>query len=168
MLQLRNWHLQEEESPAYKEKLKEMLNPRELYVEMDGGFTAKEAYFKGADGGILCFPAVYHAGTYADSVYIAGSVDGCTFDWSFFPRGDSIECYRWYGIDAVRLWNMSERDFIFRGCENFIYSDVLCKAGEITAINAKEELTSRDVILGEKTEPMLTQEEIVKLLTFTE
>lgn len=119
-----------EEETQLQHQLAEILNCRELYVQMAGGNTAFKAYYKTVDGMIIDIPIHVHAGMFTDSILIGGS----ECDWRFFPRCGEIECYHWTGeLEAVRLENIGT-DFVYRGYSR----DILCKHGEMIVVTKED------------------------------
>ena len=123
-----------EEENGLKRQLADILNCRELFVQMTGGDAAFRAYYKTADGVIIDAPIHVHTGMFTDSVLIGGGSALCECDWRFFPRGGQIECYQWAGeLEAVRLENLGT-DFIYRGYSR----DILCKHGEMIVVTKED------------------------------
>lgn len=141
----------------------DILNCRELYVQMAGGDAAFKAYYKTADYKIIDVPIHVHVGMLTDSILIGGEFAFCNFDWRFFPRGGEIECYHWTGeLEAVRLENIGA-DFVYRGYSR----DILCKHGEMIVVT-REDFAGEGVFTPDAVRinqgGRLSQEEVNRLL----
>lgn len=139
--------LKEEKIKATMEKMKELLNPNELYVAMTGGHGVVEAYFKKEDNTIVPISVSVHVGMIQDSILVADWATGLC-DWRIFPDAYAVEPYHWSdNLEAVHIENVGE-DFKFKGSSR----EILCKSGVVTVIKSEEYvgegLFSPDVVNG--------------------
>ncbi|MCM1217833.1 MAG: hypothetical protein NC548_25355 [Lachnospiraceae bacterium] len=123
--------LRRQKAEATKKRMMDMLKPGELYAAVASGWDVVEAYFKTGEGTVIPVPVKEHTGTWQDSVRVA---EKGICDWRIYVSCFLVRPYFWSdNISVVRIENVGS-DFMFQGAGG----EILCKSGEITAIERKE------------------------------
>ena len=109
--------------------LSDILDCRELYVQLVGTHRVCRAFYKPGKGEVVELPVRVHTEMYQNNVIISGTA--C--DWRFYVE-DGINCYHWDGeLDTVRIENIGD-DICYRGSRMYFH----CRKGE-TIVVPKEE-----------------------------
>lgn len=112
-----------------QEWLSDILDCRELYVQLAGAHRVCRAFYKSGKGEVAGLPVQMHTEMYQNNIIISGTA--C--DWRFYIHG-GILCYHWDGeLDTVRIENIGD-DIGYLGCRTYIG----CGKGE-TIIVPREE-----------------------------
>lgn len=103
------------ENEEYMQKwMSEILDCRELYVQLAGAHRVYGAFYKSGKGEVIELPVQVHKEMFQNNVIISGTA--C--DWRFYVEY-GINCYHWDGeLDTVRIENIGD-DICYQGSRTY-------------------------------------------------